>query len=39
MNKTITRAEALQFEPAFPGLSGMNVFAHHYPIEPVLVLT
>jgi redox-sensitive bicupin YhaK (pirin superfamily) len=39
MHKTVNRAEALQFEPAFPGLSGVNVFAHHYPIEPVLVLT
>jgi quercetin 2,3-dioxygenase len=29
----------LKFEPAFPGLKGVNIFAHQFPIEPFLVFT
>lgn len=37
--KSITRASTLKFTNDFPGLSGVNIMAHHYPIEPFLVFT
>jgi hypothetical protein len=30
MQKTVHHAETLQFEPAFPGLSGVTVLAHQH---------
>jgi quercetin 2,3-dioxygenase len=38
-HKKITQNTALRFKPAFPGLKGVDMFAHQYPIEPVLVFT
>ncbi len=37
--KTITRLSAFKFTNDFPGLSGVNIMAHQYPIEPFLVFT
>jgi len=39
MNKTVSRKTDLHFKPAFPGLAGVDVMAHTYPIEPFLVFT
>jgi quercetin 2,3-dioxygenase len=39
INKTISKINVLGFKPAFPGLKGVDLFAHQYPIEPVLVFT
>jgi redox-sensitive bicupin YhaK (pirin superfamily) len=39
MNKTITRKSDLKFKQAFPGLKGVDIMAHSYPIEPFLVFT
>jgi redox-sensitive bicupin YhaK (pirin superfamily) len=29
----------MKFKPAFPGLRGIDIFAHQFPIEPFLVIT
>lgn len=39
MNKTIAQKHDLRFKQAFPGLKGVDVMAHAYPIEPFLVFT
>ncbi len=39
MNKTITKKHDLKFKQAFPGLKGVDIMAHSYPIEPFLVFT
>lgn len=39
MKKAILQQTALQFKQAFPGLRGVDIMAHAYPIEPVLVFT
>lgn len=39
MNKSVTAKFDLQFKQAFPGLKGVDMMAHHYPIEPFLVFT
>lgn len=37
--KKITAVNQLAFKQAFPGLRGVDIFAHQYPIEPFLVFT
>jgi quercetin 2,3-dioxygenase len=37
--KRITNLSTLKFTNDFPGLRGVNIMAHHYPIEPFLVFT
>lgn len=39
MIKTIQKKTNLQFKQAFPGLKGVDMMAHAYPIEPFLVFT
>lgn len=39
MNKTIAKKTDLAFKQAFPGLKGVDIMAHSYPIEPFLVFT
>lgn len=39
MNKTIAKKHDLNFKQAFPGLKGVDIMAHSYPIEPFLVFT
>lgn len=39
MNKTIANKHDLKFKQAFPGLKGVDIMAHSYPIEPFLVFT
>ena len=39
MNKTIAKKHELKFKQAFPGLKGVDIMAHSYPIEPFLVFT
>jgi quercetin 2,3-dioxygenase len=39
MNKTVSQTSDLQFTQDFPGLSGVNIMARSYPIEPFLVFT
>lgn len=39
MKKAISRKMDLYFKQAFPGLNGVDIMAHAYPIEPILVLT
>ncbi len=39
MNKKIAKKNALSFKQAFPGLKGVDIMAHTYPIEPFLVFT
>lgn len=39
MNKTVLKKSSLQFKQAFPGLKGVDIMAHTYPIEPFLVFT
>lgn len=39
MKKTVTKKTDLQFKQAFPGLKGVDIMAHTYPIEPMLVFT
>jgi hypothetical protein len=39
MNKTVERKYDLKFKQAFPGLRGVDIMAHSYPIEPFLVFT
>ncbi len=37
--KRITAVNQLAYKQAFPGLRGVDIFAHQYPIEPFLVFT
>lgn len=37
--KKVTNTYQLKFEEQFPGLTGINIFASDYPIEPFLVFT
>lgn len=39
MDKTIVKKSDLKFTADFPGLSGVNIMARNYPIEPFLVFT
>jgi quercetin 2,3-dioxygenase len=39
MNKKIAKKTDLKFKQAFPGLNGVDIMAHSYPIEPFLVFT
>ena len=39
MNKSIVKKHDLKFKDAFPGLKGVDIMAHSYPIEPFLVFT
>ena len=39
MNKTVAKKSDLTFKQAFPGLNGVDIMAHAYPIEPFLVFT
>jgi redox-sensitive bicupin YhaK (pirin superfamily) len=39
MLKSIFQKSDLQFKKAFPGLIGVDIMAHSYPIEPILVFT
>ena len=39
MKKSILKKTTLQFKQAFPGLNGVDIMAHTYPIEPMLVFT
>lgn len=39
MNKQIAKKNDLSFKQAFPGLKGVDIMAHSYPIEPFLVFT
>lgn len=39
MNKTIAKKHDLTFKQAFPGLKGVDIMAHSFPIEPFLVFT
>lgn len=39
MNKRIIKKTELNFKQAFPGLKGVDMMAHTYPIEPFLVFT
>ena len=39
MNKTIAKKIDFKFKQAFPGLKGVDIMAHSYPIEPFLVFT
>jgi hypothetical protein len=38
-SKRVTNIATLKFTNDFPGLSGVNILAHQYPIEPFLVFT
>jgi quercetin 2,3-dioxygenase len=38
-SKQVIKNTKLNFKPAFPGLKGVDIFAHQYPIEPFLVFT
>jgi redox-sensitive bicupin YhaK (pirin superfamily) len=38
-NKPISRKTELRFKQAFPGLKGVDIMAHAFPIEPFLVFT
>ncbi|MCU0345342.1 MAG: pirin family protein [Saprospiraceae bacterium] len=37
--KKVSKRAALRFSPDFPGLSGVNIMANQYPIDPFLVFT
>jgi len=39
MNKSVAKKHDLKFKQAFPGLKGVDIMAHAYPIEPFLVFT
>lgn len=39
MQKEVAKKTDLQFKPAFPGLKGVDIMAHAFPIEPFLVFT
>lgn len=39
MKKKINKKADLNFKNAFPGLRGVDMMAHTYPIEPILVFT
>lgn len=39
MKKLISKKTDLHFKQAFPGLNGVDIMAHTYPIEPILVFT
>ena len=39
MKKSVVKHTNLQFKQAFPGLKGIDMMAHAYPIEPFLVFT
>lgn len=39
MNKKISKKHDLKFKQAFPGLMGVDIMAHAFPIEPFLVFT
>jgi quercetin 2,3-dioxygenase len=39
MSKTVVQKTALRFKQAFPGLKGVDIMGHAYPIEPFLVFT
>lgn len=39
MYKTVQQKTDFQFKQAFPGLKGVDIMAHAYPIEPFLVFT
>ena len=39
MKKSVVKHTNLQFKQAFPGLKGVDMMAHAYPIEPFLVFT
>ncbi|HLP94906.1 MAG TPA: pirin family protein [Saprospiraceae bacterium] len=39
MNKKVAKKFDLKFKQAFPGLKGVDIMAHSYPIEPFLVFT
>lgn len=39
MNKSIEKKYDLRFKQAFPGLKGVDIMAHSFPIEPILVFT
>ncbi|MDX1908444.1 MAG: pirin family protein [Bacteroidia bacterium] len=39
MYKTVERNIQLTFKQAFPGLKGIDIFAHQLPVEPFLVIT
>ncbi|TAE83708.1 MAG: pirin family protein [Bacteroidetes bacterium] len=39
MKKSILKKSDLRFKQAFPGLQGVDIMAHAYPIEPILVFT
>lgn len=39
MNKAVFQKNELRFKQAFPGLKGVDIMAHAYPIEPFLVFT
>lgn len=39
MKKKVISRTVLQFTPDFPGLSGVNIMARQFPIEPFLVFT
>ncbi|MBL7942775.1 MAG: pirin family protein [Flavobacteriales bacterium] len=39
MNKTVEKLTDLRFKQAFPGLKGVDIMAHSFPIEPFLVFT
>lgn len=39
MNKEIIKRTDLAFKEAFPGLKGVDIMAHSFPIEPFLVFT
>jgi redox-sensitive bicupin YhaK (pirin superfamily) len=39
MKKIIAKKSNLQFKQAFPGLNGVDIMAHNFPIEPILVFT
>lgn len=39
MNKQVAKKNDLKFKQAFPGLKGVDIMAHTYPIEPFLVFT
>lgn len=39
MYKTVDRNIQLAFKQAFPGLKGIDLFAHQLPVEPFLVMT
>lgn len=39
MNKSVIKRSDLKFNPIFPGLNGVGVFARDYPIEPFLLFS